>query len=528
MSATLSQLLALPSLAGAGVIAGTGRMSVTDVTGLAGTPREASRLLGAERASAVVLLNPVGHFDTQFDVLLRRCARAGVTALFFAPAPAPPGTGTATLPGAGTVALAEHLGLTLVTTADPWRTSVALHEQLSDAVAPAARLTRLVAEAALDAGPGVVETLDALETVIGYRLLLLSPSGQPVTGDIQLSRQARDMLSTSAATGRPVTVPLDADEQLVAAPVGTGIGKRTWLGTRIPRGLPAETRAVTSALQTASIAVGHRLALARLVDERDARYRAALLEELKTAGQSVPPSLAQRAIAAGWRLDAWHIGIRVQARSDVDPIALRDDVEAALRAHGVAVDLVEQEDGWVAWTSHDAEPPVTDVQDLATRVRRAQAALGRQLTTSIGVGSLQAGPAGLIRSIGEAADAARLARNRPETGHFLHIDKLGLAQLLLAWTQTDTFLPAARELLAPLDRSGGQLRSTLATYLDSGASVNETAAILGLHRNTVSNRIAQIQRVLGVDLADPETRLALHLATRTLTPRRAGEPAPLA
>lgn len=515
MPATLSQLLALPALAGADVVAGSGEVPVTDVTGLPGTPREVSRLLAADRASAVVLLNPVNHFDTQFDVLLRRCARAGVTALFFLPAADPPASGT--------LALAGHLGVTLVTADDPWRASVALHEQLCDTTAPAARLTRLVAEAALDAGPGVAETLAALEAVIGYRLLLLSPSGQPFSGDIQLSRQARDILSTSAATGRPVTVPLDRDEQLVAAPVGTGIGKRNWLGTRIPRGLPAETRAITSALQTASVAVGHRLALARLVDERDARHRTALLDELRAAGQSVPPSVAQRAIAAGWRLDAWHIGIRVQARSEVDPVALRDDVEAALGAHGVAIDLVEQDDGWVAWTSHDSEPPLTEVQELATRVRRAQAALRRQLATNIGVGSLQPGPAGLIRSIGEAADAARLAKTRPETGHFLHIDKLGLAQLLLAWTQTDTFLPAARELLAPLDRSGGQLRATLATYLDSGASVNETSAILGLHRNTVTNRIAQIQRILGVDLTDPETRLALHLATRTLTPRRDGE-----
>ncbi|HVT67801.1 MAG TPA: helix-turn-helix domain-containing protein [Trebonia sp.] len=517
MTATLSQLLALPSLRDASVVAGPAQVPVRDVTGLPGTPREVSRLLAGDRASVIVLLNPVGYFDTQFDVLLRRCGQAGVTAVVFAAAEAEPGTGT--------VALAEHLGLTLVTVLDPWRASVVLHEQLSDASAPAARLTRLVAEAALDAGPGVAETLAALEAVIGYRLLLLSPTGQPVVGDIRLSRQARDMLSTSAATGRPVTVPLEGEEQLVAAPVGTGIGKRTWLGTRIPRGLPAESLAVTSALQTASIAVGHRLALARLVDERDARYRSALLDELRTAGQAVPPSLAQRAIAAGWRLDAWHIGIRIQARSEVDPIALRGDVDAAFAAHGVAVDLVEQDDGWAAWTSHDAEPPVTEVQDLATRVRRAQAALDRQLATNIGVGSLQAGPAGLIRSIGEAADAARLANNRPETGHFLHIDKLGLAQLLLAWTQTDTFLPAARELLAPLDRSGGQLRSTLATYLDSGASVNETAAILGLHRNTIANRVAQIQRLLGVDLADPETRLALHLATRTLAPHRAGGPA---
>lgn len=46
----------------------------------------------------------------------------------------------------------------------------------------------------------------------------------------------------------------------------------------------------------------------------------------------------------------------------------------------------------------------------------------------------------------------RLASNRPDTGTFGHIDTLGLAQLLLARAQADTFLPAARELLGPLDK----------------------------------------------------------------------------
>ena len=98
----------------------------------------------------------------------------------------------------------------------------------------------------------------------------------------------------------------------------------------------------------------------------------------------------------------------------------------------------------------------------------------------------------------------------------MHVDRLGLAQLLLAWTQTDTFLPAAEQLLAPLERGGGALRSTLAAYLDAESSVAETAAVLGVHRNTVADRIDRVQRLLGVDLGDPETRLALHLATRAL------------
>ena len=67
----------------------------------------------------------------------------------------------------------------------------------------------------------------------------------------------------------------------------------------------------------------------------------------------------------------------------------------------------------------------------------------------------------------------------------------GLAQLLLAWTRTDTFQPAARTLLEPLDQQPGDLLRTLAAYLDAESSLAETAAVLGVHRNTVAGRVAQ-------------------------------------
>ena len=55
----------------------------------------------------------------------------------------------------------------------------------------------------------------------------------------------------------------------------------------------------------------------------------------------------------------------------------------------------------------------------------------------------------------------------------------------------------------------------LVRVLDAESSLAETAAVLGIHRNTVSARITKIQQLLGVDLTNPNERLALHLACRT-------------
>ncbi|RYZ63051.1 MAG: PucR family transcriptional regulator, partial [Proteobacteria bacterium] len=79
-----------------------------------------------------------------------------------------------------------------------------------------------------------------------------------------------------------------------------------------------------------------------------------------------------------------------------------------------------------------------------------------------------------------------------------------------------TFEPAARSLLAPLGEPGGELIRTLGAYFDAGTSLVETAAVLGVHRNTVSARIARVESALQVDLTDPDQRLALHLACRAL------------
>ncbi len=75
---------------------------------------------------------------------------------------------------------------------------------------------------------------------------------------------------------------------------------------------------------------------------------------------------------------------------------------------------------------------------------------------------------------------------------------------------------SAESLLAPLIARGPDLIETLTAYLDHESGIAATADALGLHRNTVSTRVARAQELLGLDLADPETRLAVHLACRAV------------
>lgn len=494
------------------VIAGPVSGTVTAVRGVAGVPAQVGRAIsGAE--DAVVLLTPVARFDARFDVLLRRAATSGVTLLVVALEESVPP------PGAGTEALADRLGVTVVGVGDPWGASVRLHELLGTGDAPAARAALAAARVGLDAGPALEDLFGRLEAELGHPLRFLDASGRALRGQAVAPTTAA-LLARTSGTSEPVWASDERGETVVAVPVPTGIGARAWLAVGLTAPVPAERTTVATALRVAAVATGHRLVLTRLDDERDARYRMAMLDDLRAADGAPTPALVQRTLAAGWRLDAWHVGIRLvaarEAGEGVDAVALRREVETAFAVHELAVTVVEQADGWALWTSVEHEPDQATVTTVATSARAAQNTLRQAVDTNMGVGSVHAGPAGLVRTLGEAGDAVRLAAARPESGWFVHVDRLGLAQLLLAWTQTDTFLPAAEQLLAPLERGGGALRETLAAYLDAESSIAETAAVLGVHRNTVADRIARVERRLRVDLSDPETRLALHLATRAL------------
>ena len=93
-----------------------------------------------------------------------------------------------------------------------------------------------------------------------------------------------------------------------------------------------------------------------------------------------------------------------------------------------------------------------------------------------------------------------------------------MLRLLLGWYGSAAFRDDAAQLLRPLlaNADGGQLLETLEAYLDSGRSPTETAARLGLHRNTVAQRIRRAEQELSVSLDDPDQRLAVHLASRAL------------
>ncbi|CAN5859015.1 hypothetical protein BH23ACT11_BH23ACT11_20240 [soil metagenome] len=88
-------------------------------------------------------------------------------------------------------------------------------------------------------------------------------------------------------------------------------------------------------------------------------------------------------------------------------------------------------------------------------------------------------------------------------------------RLLLNDLSRSSDLSRFRQLILPLEdydrRRGSDLLRTLSVYFDAGANATKTADRLFLHRNSLLYRLERIQELTGLDLKQPDARLALQL-----------------
>lgn len=99
--------------------------------------------------------------------------------------------------------------------------------------------------------------------------------------------------------------------------------------------------------------------------------------------------------------------------------------------------------------------------------------------------------------------------------------RVGIHHLLAAGDANQEIEILVRDWLgALLDYDAGHhadLVKTLSAYLECGGNYDRAAQVLVIHRSTLRYRLRRIRQVSGLDLADVETRLNLHVATRAWT-----------
>jgi len=161
--------------------------------------------------------------------------------------------------------------------------------------------------------------------------------------------------------------------------------------------------------------------------------------------------------------------------------------------------------------------------EVAAGMRRAVLAVDGVSRCVIGVGpqsSRLVDAAGGLTESGHVADVALAMPDRPDATPFVRAADVrlrGLIALIRSDQRVQAF--AETELRGLLERRathGDETFDLLAAYLEEGGNKAALAKRLHLSRPTLYARLAAVERLLGVDLDDAESRTSLHVAMMVL------------
>ncbi len=439
--------------------------------------------------------------------------------------------------------------------------ALAAHAGVSLASARARGRERSEADRLRAANADLAETVAALRrrTAVQDRLLEVAVAGEGRAG---IARALSELTGLAAAVE-------DADGNVLAhaGPPGTPPAERPTPGGRAgpPRAGPAResaarvgTRAVRRALAAgrpvradgrilaAARQDGHVLGVLALADP-DARAGDAEVAALEHAAAVLTLELArlagvadaelrlgrdlvadlvdgvevdaavERAHAAGHDLRRAHRVLVLDGAGD--PAALLAAARQAVRDHRGSP-LVLPRDGGVVAVSADAPGDPDRWERFRAVVLAGPGVRGCRL----GVGGVAIRPADYPRSHHEAVCALRLHEIAGGPDRAVRYDELGVYQLLCEIADTEGVGRFVRTWLGALidyDRAHRtELVATVARFLECGGSYDATAAAMALGRSTVRYRLRRIRQISGHDLAVPDTRFNLQLATRALAAQR--------
>lgn len=396
---------------------------------------------------------------------------------------------------------AGHANALLRTQAAGIQRAAAAHEELTALVARGGGLPELCRSVAGTLG-GAVQVLDEA----GRPIAALAAAGERAEGApaCKVGEGVRQALRESRLLGRSVPAPAAGGEACRVAAVmgGSGIlgGLVIWT--------PAELDEFAVRILERSAMVTGVLLLSQARSELAANAdRAALLRGLLSWRQEDLPRLSARAARLGVEL-AGPLSLAAVELEGARAADVLREVRASPAAGGVLFDEV---DGLMAFLA--GAPNAGALRALLQD--RLHARWGERATSV--VSRPVASPSDLPRAFQSLRRGLGLLRSLRRRGCSMSEAEL-LPYAVAFEKQGEQDLDDLQEatlgaLLAEDRKKGSSLAATLLTYLDRGRNARRTAAELGIHVNTLRQRLEAARQLLG-DWAETPRALDLHLALR--------------
>jgi sugar diacid utilization regulator/putative methionine-R-sulfoxide reductase with GAF domain len=390
------------------------------------------------------------------------------------------------------------------------------------------RFTKLSLE-----GAGIRSILEAVGALSGGRAALYSADGYRVRGAGEASDgmppriHVPNPLGSAGArevrinAGRPArtldVVPVRAGSDVLGM-LAVGVDDKT-----------VDSPGRRRALEHGSTVLAVELSKERAAAEVERRLRGDLVEEVLSGGLEGDEAerVARQAERLGHRLPQRAWVIVLEPDDDETEAALgargqQDRLDAALsglvrsRLPG-ALTLVRSASA-VFLVPDEIAADLAAVEKLAAQILNGAAPVMKPGTASVGIGNLANTVGELARSHLEARQALRLTRRAGGHGRVASYRSLGAFRLLLEVQSPDALRRFVNELLGTLLQYAQSRDTPLLETLEalSGERWVRRAAArqLGIHINSMSYRVERIEALTGLQLDDPETRVAISIALR--------------
>ena len=381
-------------------------------------------------------------------------------------------------------------------------------------------------------GAGIHSILDVIGSLAGGRAALYSPDGYRIRGAREPSDgmpQRIHLPGPAGAIGREVRINAGRPPRSIdVVPVRAGADVLGLLAVDVDKET-SDAEGRVRALEHGSTILALELAKERAAAEVERRLRGDLVEEVLAGGLETEEAerIARQAERLGHRLPqrAWVVVLEADDDQTEAALAARgqqDRLDGALsglvrsRLPG-ALTLVRSASA-VFLVPDELATDLAAVEKLGAQVLAAAAPVMKPGSASVGIGNLANGVSELARSHVEARQALRLTRRAGGRGRVASYRSLGAFRLLLEVQSPEALRRFVYELLGPLlDYAQSRDTPLLETLeaLSAARWIRRAAARqLGVHINSMTYRVERIQTLTGLQLDDPETRVAISIALR--------------
>jgi PucR family transcriptional regulator, purine catabolism regulatory protein len=274
------------------------------------------------------------------------------------------------------------------------------------------------------------------------------------------------------------------------------------------------------------------LAKERAAAEVERRLRGDLVEEVLAGGLEGDEAerVARQAERLGHRLPqrAWVVVLEPDDDETESALAARgrqDRLDAALsglvRSRLPGTLTLIRSASAVFLVPDEIAPDLAAVEKLAGQILAGAAQVMKPGSASVGIGNLANSVGELARSHLEARQALRLTRRAGGRGRVASYRSLGAFRLLLEVQSPEALRRFVNELLGALMQYAQSRDTPLLETLEALSAARwirrAAARNLGIHINSMSYRVERIQSLTGLQLDDPETRVAISIALRART-----------